>query len=166
MKSINRQSIKYVFLFFALFAFGRSSHSAADHEWGSYGADPGGMRYSPLDQINRNNVAQLQRAWTYHTGEIALGLGGGGSRVAGFQTTPVVVGGVMYLSTPSNRVIAVDPETGKEIWQFDPQSGTSRRRFQSHRGVAYWEGPSLKGPALGNAPALRNASCSAHSTRV
>lgn len=150
MKCINRQSIKVVFLFLVIpvLASGQSSPSAAQFEWRSYGADPGGMRRSPLDQINRSNVAQLQRAWTYHTGEIALGLSRGDSRVAAFQCTPLMVGGVLYLSTPSNRVIAVDAETGKELWQFDPQAGTSRRRFQSHRGVAYWEGPSSRGAGL------------------
>jgi membrane-bound PQQ-dependent dehydrogenase (glucose/quinate/shikimate family) len=138
--------IKKVFLFLVtpFLVFGQSSPSDITREWRSYGGDPGGMRYSPLNQINRSNVAQLQRAWTYHTGEIALGLGKGASRVAAFQSTPLVVDGVLYLSTPSNRVMAVDAETGAELWQFDPQAGTSSRRFQSHRGVAYWEGPSNK----------------------
>ena len=95
--------IKKVFLFLVIpfLAFGQSSPSDATREWRSYGGDPGGMRYSPLNQINRSNVAQLQRAWTYHTGEIALGLGKEGSRVAAFQCTPLVVGGVLYLSTPA-----------------------------------------------------------------
>jgi len=146
MKRINQQLIKKVSLFLVIpfLAFGQSLHSDATREWRSYGGDSGGMRYSSLNQINRSNVAQLQRAWTYHTGEIALGLGKGGSRVTAFQSTPLVVDGVLYLSTPSNRVIAVDAETGAELWQFDPQAGTGRRRFQSHRGVAYWEGPSSR----------------------
>jgi len=150
MKNINRQSINKVFLFLVIpfLAFGQPSPTTARYEWRSYGNDPGGMRYSSLDQINRSNVAQLQRAWTYHTGEIALGLGEGGSRVAAFQSTPLAVDGVLYLSTPSNRVIAVDAETGAELWQYDPQAGTSRRRFQSHRGVAYWEGPSSNGKGV------------------
>src|SRR5215813_3554509 len=103
MKTINRRLIKNVFLFLVIpfLAFGQSSPSVGRHEWRSYGNDPGGMRYSPLDQINRSNVAQLERAWTYHTGEIALGLGKEGSRVAAFQSTPLVVDGAMYLSTPS-----------------------------------------------------------------
>jgi quinate dehydrogenase (quinone) len=147
MKSITRQTINDLFLLLMIpfLAFGQSSPSAAHYEWRSYGNDPGGMRYSSLNQINRSNVAQLQRAWTYHTGEIALGLGETRSRVTAFQNTPLVVDGVLYLSTPSNRVIALDAETGTELWQFDPQAGTGRRRFQSHRGVAYWEGPSKEG---------------------
>ncbi|HEV2664053.1 MAG TPA: PQQ-binding-like beta-propeller repeat protein, partial [Blastocatellia bacterium] len=150
MKYSNRRSINHVFsiLMIPFLAFGQSSSPATHYEWRSYGNDPGGMRYSSLDQINRSNVAQLQRAWTYHTGEIALGLDKAGSRVAAFQSTPLVVGGVLYLSTPSNRVMALDAETGSELWQFDPQAGTNKRRFQSHRGVAYWEGPSGKGNGI------------------
>jgi glucose dehydrogenase len=62
--------------------------------------------------------------------------------VAAFESTPIVMDGALYFSTPSNRVIAVDAESGKEIWQFDPQSGNAEpRRFFQHRGVAYWQSP-------------------------
>src|SRR5262245_15839845 len=93
MKYINQRSIKNLSLILVIpfLAFGQSSPSSAQYEWRSYGDDPGGMRYSSLDQINRSNVTQLQRAWTYHTGEIALGLGSGSSRATGFQCTPLVV---------------------------------------------------------------------------
>ncbi len=149
MKRINRWSLNHILLFImiSILALGQSSPSVESNEWRSYGADPGGMRYSALDQINRSNVTRLQRAWTYHTGEIALGLGRGRSRATGFQSTPLVIDGVMYLSTPSNRVIAIDAETGAELWKFDPQEGARRRRFQAHRGVAYWEGASSDGKA-------------------
>jgi membrane-bound PQQ-dependent dehydrogenase (glucose/quinate/shikimate family) len=108
-------------------------------EWRYYGGDQAGTRYSPLRQINRSNVGQLQRAWVYHTGELDLGLRTG-SFQASFSTTPLVVGGVMYLTTPSSRVIALDAETGRELWKYDPQAGRPVRGFNSHRGVAYWEG--------------------------
>ena len=81
----------------------------------------------------------LQRAWTYHTGELDLGLKTA-SFQASFSTTPLVIDGVMYFSTPSSRVIALDAETGKELWTFDPQASKKQREFNSHRGVAYWEG--------------------------
>src|SRR6267142_4581140 len=113
-------------------------------EWRFYGGDQGGTRYSSLTQIDRSNVAGLQRAWTYHTGELDLGLRTA-SFQASFSSTPLVVAGVMYLSTPSSRVIALDAETGNEIWKFDPQAGKKEREFNSHRGVSYWEGPALKG---------------------
>jgi membrane-bound PQQ-dependent dehydrogenase (glucose/quinate/shikimate family) len=110
-------------------------------EWASYGHDPGGMRFSPLKQINRSNVARLQRAWTYHTGEAESQQTSGG-RTTAFECTPLVIDGVLYLSTPSGRAIALEAETGKEIWQFDPNQGsTGKRRLAAHRGVAFWEGP-------------------------
>jgi quinoprotein glucose dehydrogenase len=112
-------------------------------EWRYYGGDRGGTRYSRLAEVNRSNVTQLKPAWTYHTGELDLGLRDA-SFQASFSTTPLVVKGVLYLSTPSSRVIALDAETGSEIWKFDPQSGKTLREFNSHRGVTYWEGPSLK----------------------
>jgi quinoprotein glucose dehydrogenase len=88
-------------------------------------------------------VGRLVRAWTYHTGELDLGLGRDrkpGEEVEPFESTPLMVDGVLYLSTPSRRVIALDAETGKEIWKFDPQPAEGEyRSFERHRGVAYWE---------------------------
>ena len=110
-------------------------------EWQSYGHDPDGMRYSPLTQIDRNNVGKLSRVWEYHTGEIVEGkLNTREHRVQAFETTPLVVANVMYLSTASSRVIALDPETGKEIWKYDPQNAphVAKRSYRAHRGVAYW----------------------------
>ena len=108
-------------------------------EWRFYGGDAGGTRFSPLQQINRKNVAKLKRAWTYHMGETDRG-GNETDRhqVAPFESTPLVIDGVLYFSTPSNRVIALDAESGKEIWQFNPQAGQAgQRHFFQHRGVAY-----------------------------
>jgi membrane-bound PQQ-dependent dehydrogenase (glucose/quinate/shikimate family) len=113
-------------------------------EWRFYGGDQAGTRYSPLRQIDRRNVGRLQRAWVYHTGELDLGLATSSFK-ASFSATPLVVGGVMYLTTPSSRVIALDAETGGELWKFDPQAGRETRGFNSHRGVAYWEGPRARG---------------------
>src|SRR3989442_756009 len=118
---------------------GRVTAQTLAAEWRFYGGDQGGSRYSSLKQIDRSNVAGLRRAWTYHTGELDLGL-----PTATFQAssaiTRLVVDGVMYLSTPSSRVIALDAETGRELWKFDPQANKQQREFNSHRGVAYWEG--------------------------
>jgi membrane-bound PQQ-dependent dehydrogenase (glucose/quinate/shikimate family) len=113
-------------------------------EWRFYGGDRGGMRYSTLTQVNRSNVKRLERAWVYHTGELDLGIATSAFR-ASFTCTPLAIDGVLYVSTPSSRVIALDAETGTEIWKFDPQAGTKAREFNSHRGVAYWEGPSRDG---------------------
>jgi glucose dehydrogenase len=100
--------------------------AGAQKDWPTYGHDPGGMRYSPLTQINSTNVQKLRRAWTYHTGDT-------GNQ---FEATPIVVNNRMYVSTQSSRIVALEPETGKEIWSYDPKV----RRPREHRGVAYWAG--------------------------
>ncbi|MGH8104071.1 MAG: pyrroloquinoline quinone-dependent dehydrogenase, partial [bacterium] len=76
-----------------------------DQEWRSYGHDPGGMRFSPLKQINPSNVHELQRAWTY---EVAQGPDSG---IEAFESTPLMVEGVLYFTTPTSRAIAVNAET-------------------------------------------------------
>jgi quinoprotein glucose dehydrogenase len=99
---------------------------AAQKDWRSYGQDPGGTRYSSLTQIAPTNVARLTRAWTYDTGEPANA----------FQTTPLVIDGLMYLSTPAQRIVALDAATGREVWKYDP----GNKRPGTHRGVSYWPG--------------------------
>jgi len=116
---------------------------SVDSEWRYYGHDPGGMRFSQLKQINRANVQRLQRVWTYHTGETSWSSFSRPGSIQAFETTPLMVGGVLYFTTPASRVIALDGETGKEIWAFDPFSGvTGTRQTLQNRGVAYWEGNS------------------------
>src|SRR5690348_9812224 len=115
--------------------------TVSGQEWRFYGGDAGGTRFSALKQINLANVGRLKRAWTYHIGEVDRG-GNETDRhhVAPFESTPLVIDGVLYFSTPSNRVIALDAENGKEIWQFDPQAGRpGQRQFFQHRGVGYWQ---------------------------
>jgi quinoprotein glucose dehydrogenase len=110
-------------------------------EWPVYGGDAGGSRYSPLAQIDKGNVARLAIAWEYHTGDVSDG--SGGRRRSAFETTPIVADGTMYLTTPFNRVVALDPETGQEKWAFDPKielrSGYSEGLI--NRGVALWRDP-------------------------
>ncbi len=119
----------------------------ASNEWPTYGHDSGGMRFSPLTQITPANASQLQPAWTYHMrpstslgpgpadAPPAQGRGRGGTGFSGSQVTPIVVGGIMYISTPYNRVVALDPTTGKEVWVYQLPSGNP-----STRGVEYWPG--------------------------
>src|SRR4029453_6441586 len=78
-------------------------------EWPAYGHDPGSTRYSPLTQVNRDNVSKLTVAWTFHTGDISDG--NGDRRRSGFETTPIVVENTLYLTTGFNRIIALDPGT-------------------------------------------------------
>lgn len=106
-------------------------------DWPVYGRDPGGARFSPLTQINRTNVAQLQPAWTYHAG--LLDMSGMRHRPPQLEVTPLVVDGLMYISTPLGMIAALDPTTGIERWHFD--AGVDPHRgygdFAS-RGVAFW----------------------------
>ena len=110
----------------------------AQSDWPNYGNDPGGMRYSTLSQIDRTNVAQLKVAWTFHTGDISDGTGG--RRRSGFEGTPILVDGTLYVTTPFNRIIALDPETGKQRWSYDPKIDQTWQSGDGliNRGVATW----------------------------
>ena len=109
--------------------------------WPFYAGDAGGSRYSPLDQINTANVTQLKPAWEIHTGDVSDGTGG--RPKSEFETTPIVVDGTMFLTTPFNRVLALDPETGAEKWSFDPKIDLHLHYSEGlvNRGVAFWPGP-------------------------
>lgn len=103
--------------FWLLLSWG--SLAADDRGWTVYGHDAGGTRYSPLKQIDTKNVARLRVAWTYRTG--ALDQQGRANEKAAFEATPILVEGTLYLTTPFNKVIALDPATGREKWTHDPQ---------------------------------------------
>ncbi len=118
----------------------------AQTDWPVYGHDPGGMRYSPLRQVDVRNVTRLQRAWTYHTGQVTGGAGSRGAHAVAFETTPLVVGNMLYLSTATSRVVALEPETGRELWRYDPLPGGSG--YHAHRGVAYWPGDGKTPPRV------------------
>src|SRR5438477_7461911 len=117
-----------------LFAAGCASQ-APNTDWRVAGADPGNTRFSPLDQINTSNVAQLRVAWVYRTGDLAADQHGE------IQATPIVVDGVLYTTTPALAVVALHAERGTLIWRFDPRTTHDARRTDlSHvnRGVVYW----------------------------
>jgi quinoprotein glucose dehydrogenase len=118
------------------------AQTAPQSEWPNYGNDPGGMRYSALTQINRDTVAKLKVAWVFHTGDISEG--NNGQRRSGFETTPILVDGTLYLTTPFNRVIALDPVTGKQRWTYDPEIDHTLDYGDGliNRGVATWVSPS------------------------
>jgi quinoprotein glucose dehydrogenase len=105
---------------------------------------PGGGRYSPLAEINRSNVAQLQVAWTYRHGDVKSGgfLPDKVNRGTAFEGTPIVVDGRFIFTTPFNRVIALQPEMGTELWTFDPEidRGGFYANMIINRGVGYWKG--------------------------
>ncbi|NNE67676.1 MAG: pyrroloquinoline quinone-dependent dehydrogenase [Pyrinomonadaceae bacterium] len=107
-------------------------------EWSSYGRDPGGERFSPLTDINKDNVKNLERAWTYRTGDVAAQ--GKTRSSSAFQMTPIMVDGTLFLTTPFNRVMALDPATGTEKWRFDPKInlGVGYHNQLNSRGLATW----------------------------
>ncbi|HZM90026.1 MAG TPA: pyrroloquinoline quinone-dependent dehydrogenase [Blastocatellia bacterium] len=113
-------------------------------DWPAYGRDPGGSRFSPLKQINRANVKNLKVAWVYRTGDLSDGQNARSS--SAFQCTPLLVDGTLYLATPFNRVVALDPLTGKERWVFDPKIELKRPYDNqlNSRGVSTWLDPQRK----------------------
>lgn len=106
-------------------------------EWTAYGGDALGARYSPLAEINRDNVTTLRVAWTFRTGETPQAAPT--RRPTAFEATPIVVDGTLYLSTPLGKVFALDPVTGAERWRFNAQVNpqTPFGDFTS-RGVSAW----------------------------
>lgn len=106
---------------------------ATDVDWPVYRGDQKGNQYSPLAQIHAANVHRLERAWEYRTGDA--------NERSTMHANPVVVDGVMYVTTPSLRAVALNAATGREIWAFDPakhNNGTVVRL--RNRGVVYWKG--------------------------
>jgi quinoprotein glucose dehydrogenase len=143
---------------------------ATSNEWPTYGHDSGGMRFSPLAQITPANVNNLRVAWVYHLKPedyVAAAHGGRGGRGAGGEDgapdatapgrggrgggpafvpsegTPVIVGGIMYISSPYGRVVALDATTGKEVWVYKLPSGSP-----ATRGVEYFAGDAQTPPQI------------------
>ena len=107
---------------------------AEQKNWEHYGNTPGGSRFVALDQITRDNVDKLEVAWTYHTGDTPISPGNNGAED---QQTPLQVGDKLFLCTPHNNVIAVDADTGKEIWKAEINAKSSV--WMRCRGLAYFD---------------------------
>jgi quinoprotein glucose dehydrogenase len=103
---------------------------AADTEWPVNGG-PNNIRYTTLSQINKENVNQLQVAWSYDAHDAF--------KDSEMQSNPIVVDGMLYATTPKMRVIALDAVTGREIWSFNPSEATDRQRRFRHRGVTVYQ---------------------------
>jgi quinoprotein glucose dehydrogenase len=132
-------------------AGGAARQAGAGGEWPAYGGDAYGARFSPLDQISAANVAGLRVAWTYRTGE-ASNPEFASRREPRLSATPIVADGVMYFGTPLGRIIALDPETGSELWVYDPRIDRTQNYGDfTSRGVASW----LDARAPGNRPCRR-----------
>jgi quinoprotein glucose dehydrogenase len=111
----------------------------AGDDWPAYGGSTSARRYSPLDQINRDNAGKLERVWTFNTGDLP-------SRAAkdtyGAENTPLKIGDLLYACTPKNQVIALDAASGEERWRFDPKVPDKFIPYTAAcRGVAYYAVP-------------------------
>ena len=115
---------------------GRGQTGAKNGEWRAYSAEEASTRYSPLDQITRDNVKSLEVAWTWRFDNY-----GSAAQTATTETTPLMIGGKLYFTAGQRRtVVAADAGTGETLWTWRPDEGA---RFDAaprkvHRGVAYW----------------------------
>ena len=110
-------------------------------QWSSYGGDKASSKYSPLDQIGAENFARLRVAWTWRSADEEVVRANPGLSTWVWESTPLMVGGVMYVSTSLSQVAAIDAETGKTRWIYDPETwknGMPSNNGFVHRGVAYW----------------------------
>lgn len=105
-----------------------------DSDWREYLGGKGRNLFSPLRQINRDNVFRLKVAWTYDTGDR-------GDR-GEYQANNLVVAGVLFTPTPTRKVIALNAATGKEIWKWDPATERSGKGQGRQRGLVYWQNES------------------------
>jgi quinoprotein glucose dehydrogenase len=125
VKRITHETLLLLFAVMLLvFMLRHPGAAAPSHRgWSAYGGGPEQMRYSSLTQINRTNVRQLERAWTYDSGESG-----------GLQTQPIVADGVLYAYSPTQKTFALRAETGEHLWTFDPHA----EGRGPNRGVMYW----------------------------
>jgi quinoprotein glucose dehydrogenase len=123
--------------------------AAAQSDWPNVFNDKAGTRYSPLDQINRDNVGNLKVAWRYKTGDSHSG--------STIECTPLVIDGVMYLTTVTTNVVALKADTGEQLWRYNPHIGSPEHNLiisgGVNRGVAYWTDGSKRRILLATADA-------------
>ncbi len=140
VRNVNHKSASLAAVLLVVVTAAVSTQGTPARDWPVYGGDPGGRKYSPLASITPANVAGLRTAWEWKTGEQPdkqLGTFPGA-----FQNTPLMIDNVLYVSTPYNRVAALDADTGREIWSFDPRAYDDGQPASGqgfvHRGVAAW----------------------------
>ncbi|MBD9643119.1 membrane-bound PQQ-dependent dehydrogenase, glucose/quinate/shikimate family [Pantoea sp. PNT02] len=115
----------------------QNSEQGAANDWTAYGGSSDGLRFSALNQISKDNVKNLEVAWTYHTGDLRQDAD---ATEYTFEATPLKANGMLYFCTPHNEVHALDPETGAVKWKFMPNKDRSYlQQHQTCRGVSYYE---------------------------
>ncbi|MDK1020077.1 MAG: pyrroloquinoline quinone-dependent dehydrogenase [Candidatus Hydrogenedentes bacterium] len=119
-----------------------AQQGALNGEWRSFGGDPGNTKYSPLDQINRDNFQDLEVAFRWASISTKVTKDNPRIRAGQFKAVPLMVDGVLYVSTAISQVAAIDAGTGETIWEYDPKSyerlGRPANLGWQHKGVAYW----------------------------
>jgi quinoprotein glucose dehydrogenase len=125
----------------------RAQQGSPRGEWRYYGGDAASTKYSPLDQVNRGNVRNLQVAWRWKSPDNEIVKANPTSRPGSYQDTPIMVNGVLYTETSLGTFVAIDPTTGRTLWQYDPEiwkAGRPPNLGFTHRGVAYWTDGTIK----------------------
>jgi quinoprotein glucose dehydrogenase len=108
-------------------------NTGANVDWAIYRGDQKGNQYAPLAQIHAANVHRLERVWEYRTGDA--------NQRSTMHVNPIVIDGVMYVTTPSLKAVALNAATGREIWVFDPAKYNNGQVVRlRNRGVTYWKG--------------------------
>jgi len=117
--------------------FGDPALIKAGMDWPAYGGSDAAQRYSPLNQINKTNVGQLERAWTFRTGDLP------GERF-GAETTPLKIADTVYLCSGRNKMFALDANTGRQKWAYDPKVADEQIPYTAAcRGVTYYAAPNV-----------------------
>jgi quinoprotein glucose dehydrogenase len=119
----------------------QAQRTAARGEWRYYAGDAASTKYSPLDQITRANVRNLQVAWRWSSPDNGIVKANPAARPGSYQDTPLMVNGVLYTETSLGVFVAIDPTTGRTLWQYDPEvwkAGRPPNLGFTHRGVAFW----------------------------
>ncbi len=117
----------------ALWSQGAIRTSDTNADWGVYRGDPQGNQYAALAEVHAANVHTLERVWEYRTGDA--------DQRSTMHVNPIVVGGIMYVTTPSLKAVALNAATGQEIWVFDPAKYNNGQVVRlRNRGVTYWKG--------------------------
>lgn len=131
-------------LFAAIFVASHALELAAQTDWPAYGHDPAGQRYSPLAQINTRNVSKLRLAWQYGIDPGGVNLDAATRFLTSTEAVPIMVGGILYAPTLQHSIVALEPETGKEIWKYE----LGKAAGAPLRGVAYWQGDAGAPPQI------------------